>query len=397
MNKLKGLANLKTSWFPAVILPTLVGLSGCASLPSQGPSASEIVSQAGPSVPGPLVMGYDVVDVDQRVVDLLKQRVHQTLTDVFDDRSSAPVQMIGVGDGVTVTIWEAAEGGLFTSPVAGAATTGAHSVTIPQQVVASDGSITVPFAGRIRIAGKTPSAVEKQIVSELDGKALDPQVLVSVGSSVSNTVTVLGEVTNGARIPLSPRGDRVMDVIASAGGIRSPIYETFITLTRRGRSVTVPMQALIANPQQNIFVRPGDELTLQRIPQSFTAFGATGHNAMVPFDAQGISLSEAIAKAGGLLDTRSDPSGIFVFRPEPLALAKAFDPTVSVKPGQTTVNVIYRLNLRQAGSYFLAGQFSVLNKDTIYVAGAPLNDLQKFLQIISLTTSSASVVKDITN
>jgi polysaccharide biosynthesis/export protein len=55
-------------------------------------------------------------------------------------------------------------------------------------------------------------------------------------------------------------------------------------------------------------------LTLIRDPQTFVANGATGRNAEIPFDAECISLSQALAKAEGLLDFRADPAGVFVFR-----------------------------------------------------------------------------------
>ena len=61
-------------------------------------------------------------------------------------------------------------------------------------------------------------------------------------------------------------------------------------------------------------MRPGDVVSVARDPQTFTAAGATGQNAVVPFDAIGITLDQAIARAGGLNDNRADPSGVFVIR-----------------------------------------------------------------------------------
>ena len=89
---------------------------------------------------------------------------------------------------------------------------------------------------------------------------------------------VTGEVTTGGRVPLTVRGDRILDVVALAGGVRAPVHETFITLSRGGRSVTVPMQALLQQPRENIFVRPADTLTLVRTPQTYSVFGAAGRN-----------------------------------------------------------------------------------------------------------------------
>ncbi len=96
--------------------------------------------------------------------------------------------------------------------------------------------MTVPYAGRIQVAGRTQQDVEAVIVERLRGKAIEPQALVNVSRNISNPATVTGEVTQGARVPLTLRGDRVMDVIAAAGGFRSPVHETFVSLTRGDRT-----------------------------------------------------------------------------------------------------------------------------------------------------------------
>jgi protein involved in polysaccharide export with SLBB domain len=74
----------------------------------------------------------------------------------------------------------------------------ANSATIPEQVVGRDGTITVPYAGRIAIAGHTARDVQTVIEHALEGKAIQPQVLVNVPHSVSNTVTVT------AKSPMAP-------------------------------------------------------------------------------------------------------------------------------------------------------------------------------------------------
>lgn len=367
-------------------------LAGCSSLPAQGPTASDVVADSTPaSTSG--YEGYAVVDVDARVADILGSRANPTLVGRFGDHRPAPDTPIGVGDSVSVTIWEAAAGGLFSTPLSASGSPGSRSAVIPDQIVARDGSITVPYAGRLKVAGLATPVVEKRIVEALAGKAIEPQALVTVSKNLSNTVTVTGEVTSGARVPLTTRGDRVLDVIATAGGLRAPVHETFISLSRDGKTVTVPVQALLDRPAENIFVRPGDTLTLVRDPQSFTAFGATGRNAVVSFDARGVSLEEAIAKAGGLLDFQSDPSSVFLLRTESAELVRRLDPARPIEPGRKVVDVVYRLDLRNTNSFFLARRIMVQKKDILYVANAPSTNVQKVLSMVQQAAAPAVVAK----
>ncbi|WP_198162194.1 SLBB domain-containing protein, partial [Methylosinus sp. R-45379] len=244
-------------------------------------------------------------------------------------------------------------------------------------------------AGRIQVAGRTQQEVEGVIIDRLRGKAIEPQALVNVSRNISNTATVTGEVTQGARVPLTLRGDRVMDVIAQAGGFRSPVHETFISLTRGDRTARAPIQALLANPRENIFVRPGDVLTVERTPQTFTVAGATGANAVVPFDARGITLEEAIGKAGGLADQRADPSGLFVLRYEPTAVIADY-PTVSpLLASQRLIPVAYHLDMRNPASLFTARRFAMRDKDILYVSNAPVTEIAKAFQLVSMLTQPA--------
>jgi polysaccharide export outer membrane protein len=264
--------------------------------------------------------------------------------------------------------------------------TGSHSAVIPDQEVARDGAITVPYAGRIPVLGRTAPELEHIIVERLTGKAIEPQALVTIAKNVSNTVTVTGDVTLGARIPLSPRGDRILDVIAAAGGIKAPVHESFIELSRGGRSLRVPMQALLTNPRENIYARSGDVLTVVRDKLTFTAIGATGKNAVIPFEEVSLTLEEAVAMAGGPLDDRADPEGVFVLRYEPVALVRSYPGISPNLLDKHIVPVAYHLNLRDPRSLFLERHFAMREKDILFISNSPVNDFQKVLMIVNLVT-----------
>jgi len=269
-------------------------------------------------------------------------------------------------------------------------TLGSRGVAIPEQIVLPDGTISVPFGGRIHVVGRSPDAVAKLITARLTGKTVAPQVLVAVPRSPYYSVTVTGEVINGARVPLSPKGDRLLDMIAAAGGAKSPVYQTFVRLTRHGVTGTIPLTTLINEPSENIFAWPGDVLTLVTIPRTFEAFGATGRNAQVPFEQEHLSVAQALGKSAGLIDQQADPNGVFLLRLEPKSVAEAFDePLPLASATRAVVPVVYQFNLYDTRSYFLAQRFPVHDNDVIYVAGAESNPVQKFFALLTTVTAPA--------
>jgi polysaccharide export outer membrane protein len=354
-------------------------VAGCSALPTAGPTASDVKHQ---EIKDNEVR-FDLVDIDDNIVAALLATPAESFHARFKKYARAPQPRIGVGDAIVVTIWEAAGGGLFGTSPTDHVSAGSRNVTIPEQLVGQDGGITVPFAGRVPAVGRRPVEVQKTIEERLAEKAIEPQVIVTVTRSVTNSVTVSGEVVGGARVPLSLKGDRLLDLIAAAGGAKTPVYETFVRLSRDGITATIPMEALVANPAENIYAYPGDVLTLVRLPQSFTVFGATGLNTQVNFTAERMTLVEALAKGGGLQDSRSDPAGVFLFRFEPPGVVKTLGrPQLGTGP-EGSSPLVYRLDLSDAKSYFLAQRFPIHDKDVIYVANADLNELQKFFTLLN--------------
>lgn len=365
--------------FLIIVLCSFGFLAGCAKLPSAGPSVEDIVRQSSTAAGA----GFELVAITPRVNSVLAKRRADSFINNFGDYRPSVDPLIGTGDTISITIWEAAAGGLFSAPLlTDRFTTGSKSATIPDQVVGRDGAITVPYAGRIRVIGQNSNGVQHAIERALEGKAIQPQVLVTVVRSVSNSVTVSGEVVNGARVALSTKGDRVLDVIASAGGIKTPVSETFIQLTRGNHTARVAMSRVVQDPNENVFMRPDDVLTIIRQSQTFVAFGATSRNAEIPFESETVNLSQALAKAGGLLDSRADPTGVFVLRYEP------YDTAVQIMDSGRNISqtgrmpIVYHLNLRSVDGLFVAQNFPIFAGDVLYVSNAPATDVEKALQLL---------------
>ena len=356
-------------------------LPGCAGFISTSGPSRHAVEQNKTTVGAAAIQ---VIDVNDQVTrQLLSQRTQRLFSLTL---GSEPVtsRIVGPGDVLEVSIWEAAPATLFGSTplvqASGQIKT-ATPTTLPEQMVDDDGFISVPFAGRILVAGKTLHEIEEEIVRRLTGKANQPEVLVRRTHNLSANATVVGEVNSSTRVQLIPGNDRLLDAVAAAGGVRQPVDKTTIQITRGKTVYSLPMETIIRDPEQNVTLKSGDVVTALFQPYSFNALGATGKNEEIKFETQGITLAQALARAGGLIDSRSNAMGVFIFRFEPNnALAWPHQPVQQTPEGM--VPVVFRVDLTNPSSFFEMQSFPIENRDVLYVSNAPVNELQKFLNIL---------------
>jgi polysaccharide biosynthesis/export protein len=358
---------------------TLVALTGCSSIPGSGFIRGDTETKSN----NPSLARIQVVDLDEGVTTQLnaKQR-GKSFSEAFSSTINRAT-VIGHGDALEVSIWEAPPAALFSTGTIDArgSISGTRAATLPDQVVSAEGTISVPFAGKIAAAGKTMPEIEAEIVKRLTGKANQPEVMVRLTRNVSANVTVVGEVTASTRVPLTPSGERLLDALAAAGGVRQPVNKMTIQLTRGDNVHAMPLDNIIRDPKQNVPLTRGDVVTALFQPLSFTALGATGKNEEINFETQGISLAQALARTGGLRDERSDPQGVFIFRFEQAnAMNWPKQPVATMPDGR--VAVIYRVDLRNPASFFVAQNFQMSNRDVLYVSNSPVAELQKFLNVL---------------
>lgn len=366
-----------------------VFLQACGTyLPAAGPSTKSVneinlppKTQQHATVQLPKV---EIIDIDDTVSqNLYLSQIKQNLSDL-GNATLGSADVLNAGDVVEISIWESPPALLFGGALNSLGSGTAQQVNLPQQMVSESGKVSVPFLGAIVVRGKTPEQIQKEIVSRLKRMANQPQALVRVVKNNSANVTIISE-GKSIRMPLTGHRERVLDAIAAVGGSNSDVRDVSVQFTRQNQVRTVSLADLTANPMQNIFLQPNDVITLKTNPFSFTAFGAVGRNQQFRFSVAGLNLGEALSNAGGLLDNRADAAGVFVFRHQPVYslpnqaqqswLAQGYQPNMEIP-------VLYRLNLRDAQSLFWLQRFPMQDKDMIYVANAPVSEVQKFLQFI---------------
>jgi polysaccharide biosynthesis/export protein len=362
-------------------------LQGCSLMPADGPQSSDITGSHGAD---PDHLPYALVKLTPKIVDILAQNGPR-LSSVFSDRRPPGDIRFGIGDIVSVTIFEAAAGGLFIPSEASVRP--GNFITLPNQSVDANGNISVPYAGAIHAKGRTSVEVQQAIVDALKNRAIEPQVVISMVDQRTSMISVLGEVNHPDRFPASSAGEHLLDAITRAGGPKAQGFDTWVMLERDGRRATAPFGALVYEPSNNIFVRPNDTIYVYSEPQTFVAFGAVAGSATAvqgqfSFGAWRISLAEAVAKAGGLNDATADPASVFLYRGETCQLAKQLGVDCRNFAG-TIIPVIYQVNFRDPAGYFLATRFDMRNKDVLYVSNAVSVETSKVLTYLNLIMATA--------
>ncbi|WP_395679053.1 polysaccharide biosynthesis/export family protein [Inquilinus sp.] len=386
------------TWRLAWLVPAVLALPACGELPSNGPLAGQILASGEKASAADAAKAVDtqyaIVDLNETTIAALDRAPRPSLMQRFGDKAPAPTQQVGVGDTVSVSIWEAGTG-LFASGggVTPTGADGAHSVTLPPQVVDQRGNITVPYAAKpIRAVGRTPTEIADAVERSLASQASQPQVIVTVPDSGSASASVLGDQTGGGRVPLNIRGERLLDVVAQGGGIRSLPAETFITLTRAGASETVGLPTILKDPSENIYIQPDDTIFITRRPQTYTALGAVSTSSELPIDQEPFTLAQAVGRAGGLASNQADASAVFVFRYESRAVFQSIRSNSPLLATRQPVPVVYRLSFEDPRGFFYAQQFPVRSRDLIYVGTASSVEFLKFLAVVRSAISVRSPV-----
>jgi len=368
-------------------------LPACSVLPGTGPTSDAVQGNATAGLRSTTALPYALVDVSADTIGFLSQPNLITFQGEFPDKRPKPQQVAGVGDVLNISIFEAAPGGLFTPAQAAGARPG-NFVDLPPQAVDQKGSIYVPYAGEIPAAARTLPEIQQAIVARLRNRAIEPQVVVSLNQQHSSVVSVLGDVNTPGVLALNSVGERLLALIARAGGPKFEAIESYVTLQRDGKRVRVLLSRVVHDTNENIFIRPNDVIFLTHESPTFTALGALnqnvfGFNSEIAFDVETLTLAQAIGKSGGLNDQQSDPAEVFIYRYEDRRFLEKFG--IDTKRFvYDRVPTIYHVNLRDPSGMLLASGFQMRTKDVMYVANAKVVDYYKLLGLINNTANTVS-------
>ena len=183
--------------------------------------------------------------------------------------------------------------------------------------ISNDGTVTLPMIGQIKAAGLTVEQLQQSLTAAYKKFFKDPQVTVQVNDYRSQPVSVAGNVNTPGVVQL--RGQRnLMEVISQAGGLRTDAGD-IATITRNLSEGPIPVSGAFPDasgkysvahinirnvmtgkdPQGNVAIKPHDVITVPRARMVYVLGNVTKPGGYVMTDNDSMSLTQAIALAGG--------------------------------------------------------------------------------------------------
>jgi polysaccharide export outer membrane protein len=359
---------------PIAALAALAVLSTCG-LPQVGPNKRQIykgsVQQEGDAF---------IIAVNDRVTRATAVVPALGFSDSFKNAATLGSDTIQPGDVLGITVYENVD-----DPLLGVE--GSPATTLEEVQVDGSGFIFIPYAGRIKAAGNSPDAIRRIITNKLGEQTPDPQVEVRRAAGDGSTVSLVGSVGAPGIFPIERPTRTLASMLANAGGVSIEPEIAQVTIIRGSQRGKIWFKDLYDYPELDIALRGGDKVLVEEDTRSFTALGATGGQAQVPFDSQSLSALEGIAQVGGLNAATADPTGVFIFRNEPAEIAAQVLGRTDLEGVQ---RMVYVLDLTKPNGMFMARDFVIRDGDTLYVTEAPFTQWNRVISAITGTAGSAS-------
>jgi polysaccharide biosynthesis/export protein len=290
---------------------------------------------------------------------------------------------IGPSDVISVVVYDHPEllplGGQVISQSADP--TGISSA--PGFIVDASGSISFPYAGRLKVTGLTEIEAGELVASRIQRVIKDPQVTVRITSFRSRRAYVDGEVRAPGMQIFTDVPMTLTEAINRAGGITPNGDRSFVTLTRNNQTTVIDLMTLQdtgVNPGR-ILLQNGDQVTVRNRDESkvYVMGEILRPSALVMHNGR-LTLNEALGEAGGPNLGTANTGQIYVIRNQ----------------GDGSPSV-FHLNADNPSALALAENFTLRPRDVVYIDPVPLVQWNRIINLILPSAQAANLGRSLVN
>ena len=359
-----------------IFLVTLV--AGCSTLPRGAAVDTEILKEAdSPEA------GFAVYPVTRGFLPSLKEwpRVEGRRYNWIGHSHGTQTTTIQAGDIIDLRIWDSEENSLLTS-------TGQPASDLNGNVVSSNGTIFLPYVGKVKVSGRTSDSARSAIQRSLEAISPSAQVQLTVKPGRGSSIDLVGGVRQPEIFQMEGTNFSVLSLIAAGGGVQTTLENPQIRLVRGHDIYGTSIEVLFDNPKLDTRLRGGDKVIIEKDKRYFLSLGAAGSEALHPFTKSTVSAIDAMSIIGGVNDNRGDLQGILILREYP---SSAVRPGIG---GPSQKRVVFTIDLTSSDGLFSARNFPIQNKDLVLVTESPINNTRT---ILGLVGSAFGLVNAVTN
>jgi polysaccharide export outer membrane protein len=346
----------------AVMTLSALGLAGCATFSSSGPSASAVAKQAARLE---TVTPESATAMWQRQQDLEHGRIQDALARLGQVLVPVDVRLYP-GAKLGVALW--------VQPIADGSTIGVGTVAkndLGSFTVANDGTLSLPYVGIVPVSGQALEDAQRGLSARFAAtrKFQAPQVTLTLEDNARQQIVVSGAVNHPTTVAWREGGVTLADALAQAGG--AVVYEqdqvqgegltaNRVSIVRKGIPYELPMRAAL---EADVPLRPNDQIVLEHRPAVRVQClgGGWGQSSIQSFDDEP-ALSKVVASGGGLNAQTAQGASVFVLSAD-----------------RTT---IYQFRWDTLAGLQAAQRFPVDDGDIVYIASAPIVRLQQVTNVL---------------
>ena len=278
-------------------------------------------------------------------------------------------QIIRPGDLLNVTIWDSAENSLLMAP-------GQRSVDLSNMRVASNGTIFIPYVGKIQVSNRSPDNARQTLQRQLETIAPGAQVQLSMSEGRTNSIDMIGGVRTPGNIKMPDQDFSVLAAISAAGGVESALTNPRVKLVRGHKTYRTSLSRLQDNPKLDTRLMGGDQLIVEKDSRYFLSLGAAGSESQFPFNRDQVSALDALSLIGGVDDNRANPKGVLILREYP---ASALD---AGQRGPRQQRVVFTIDLTTSDGLFSARNFFINSGDLVLATESPVSSARVIVGLI---------------